>query len=248
MPGSVEQLFLSARSAFSEAAAIRGGVPVIFPQFAAEGPLPRHGFARTTAWTVTSVEQLPDGDASAIFVLRDSAETRAIWPHSFHASVTIRVGGARLDVTLTVDNVGEQPFAFTAALHSYLRVNQLRDVELVGLHGGQYRESSAPGLMLFDDDEVVRGSGEIDRVYVDAPRHLLLREPGRMVEMELIGFPDVVVWNPGAVRAAALADMEPGGEDRMFCVEAAAVQTPVELEPDRRWSGTQRFHAKVLDT
>lgn len=248
MPDSTEQLFLSARAVIGDGSAIRGGIPVIFPQFAAEGPLPRHGFARTTLWTTESTEQLPDGDASGTFVMRDSPATRAIWPHAFHARITVRVGGARLAVTLDVHNSGQEPFAFTAALHTYLRVHRHGDAELVGLHGGQYRESSAPDRMLFDAEEVVQGSGEIDRVYVDAPRHLLLREPGRVVEMELMGFPDVVVWNPGAVRAAALADMEPGGEQRMLCVEAAAVHTPVMLEPDRRWSGTQQFHARVLDT
>ena len=34
-----ERLFLSERSEFRGGAAIRGGIPVIFPQFAAEGPL-----------------------------------------------------------------------------------------------------------------------------------------------------------------------------------------------------------------
>ena len=51
-----ERLFLSERSEFRAGTAIRGGIPVIFPQFAAEGPLPRHGFARTSEWT------LDDGD------------------------------------------------------------------------------------------------------------------------------------------------------------------------------------------
>ena len=45
-----ERLFLSERSKYCPGGAIRGGIPVIFPQFAAEGPLPRHGFARTSRW------------------------------------------------------------------------------------------------------------------------------------------------------------------------------------------------------
>src|SRR5437868_277774 len=45
-----ERLFLSARSALDGSKAIRGGVPVIFPQFAARGAGMRHGFARVLAW------------------------------------------------------------------------------------------------------------------------------------------------------------------------------------------------------
>src|SRR5690348_6301397 len=50
--GGGGRLFLSERSAFGAGSAIRGGVPVIFPQFASTGPLPKHGFARTMEWRV----------------------------------------------------------------------------------------------------------------------------------------------------------------------------------------------------
>ncbi|MCB2000494.1 MAG: D-hexose-6-phosphate mutarotase, partial [Rhodoferax sp.] len=48
--GHGEQLYLSPRSGFGQRQAIRGGVPVVFPQFSDRGPLPRHGFVRNRAW------------------------------------------------------------------------------------------------------------------------------------------------------------------------------------------------------
>lgn len=243
VPGDEEQLFLSSRTALS-GAAIRGGIPVIFPQFAAEGPLPRHGFARTAEWDVESTGHDARGVAVAALTLRDSADTRAMWPHSFVATLDVRVGGAMLDVALTVENTSDAPLSFTAALHTYLRVYQSDAVELVGLHGTSYRESSAPTALVADEAESIQARGEIDRVYVNAPRRLTLREPGRLLDVEMVEFPDVVVWNPGATRAAALDDMEPGGETRMLCVEAAAVQQPIVLDAGRRWSGAQRFFAR----
>ena len=36
------------------------------------------------------------------------------------------------------------------------------------------------------------------------------------------GFPDTVIWNPSAASTHALADLGPGGERGMLCVEAAA--------------------------
>jgi glucose-6-phosphate 1-epimerase len=240
-----ERLFLSARSELREDAAIRGGVPVIFPQFAAEGPLPRHGFARTSRWSVAGVERDDDGNALASLELRDSAATRAIWPASFLATLRVRVGGDRITVGLAVENTGTGPLSFTAALHTYLRVRETGDVELEGLQGARYRESSAPTLLRVDEAATLRIplAGAVDRVYVNAPAKLTLREPTRALDIESTGFPDVVVWNPGAAAAAKLADMEPEGERRMLCVEAAVVQTPVVLAPARRWQGEQRLVA-----
>src|SRR5450830_853086 len=76
-----------------------------------------------------------------------------------------------------------------------------------------------------------------------APPRLTLREPQRELAIETTNFPDVVIWKPGAEKAAELKDMEPGGERRMLCIEAAVVQMPVVLEPGRRWSGTQTLIA-----
>ena len=238
-----ERLFLSARSEFRAGTAIRGGVPVIFPQFAAEGPLPRHGFARTSEWTV--VKEAMDGpDAVAELQLAASPVTRATWPEEFLATLTVRVGGDRLAITLGVENRGSRAFHFTSALHTYLRVRELADAALVGLGGTSYRVSGQPGVMHRDESPELRVSGEIDRVYASAPRHLELREPGRVLDIESDGFPDAVVWNPGARKAAALPDMAVEEVRQMLCVEAAAVQQPIRLGPGEQWAGTQVLHAR----
>ncbi|MDB4889452.1 MAG: Aldose 1-epimerase [Gemmatimonadetes bacterium] len=234
-----ERLFLSAKSGFHGNAAIRGGIPVIFPQFASEGPLPKHGFARTSAWTLSEEKKGQDGSAIAVFTLASSTQTQEIWPATFLATLTVRVYASTLRVELEVQNTGAEAFAFTAALHTYLRVHDVRQTELVGLRGTRHRESAAPGVFKADDDEVLRIVGEVDRVYVDAPHRLVMREPDRELAIEAAGFRDVVVWNPGAARAAELKDMEPQGELRMLCVEAGAVQKPIRLHPDDRWAGSQ---------
>ncbi|MEO8334906.1 MAG: D-hexose-6-phosphate mutarotase [bacterium] len=245
-PGADERLFLSARSEFGGHAAIRGGIPVIFPQFASEGPLPKHGFARTSMWTLAEEPHGPDGSAAAVFTLASSPATLAIWPHSFLATLSVRVHGKGLAVELGVRNTGAETFAFTSALHTYLRVKDSSKTTLAGLKGTRYRESSAPGVFTVDEDDALHIAGEVDRVYVDAPRRVLLKEPERGLSIDAAGFHDVVVWNPGA-RAAELRDMEPEGERRMLCVEAGAVQQPVRLHPDDQWTGSQTLIALPSD-
>ena len=246
-PGDIERLFLSERSEMRDGAAIRGGIPVIFPQFAAEGPLPKHGFARRMGWTLDAAGQQPDGDAVATFHLADSAQTRAIWPAKFRATLEVRVGGDRLIVTLGVENTGRADLTFTAALHTYLQMLDVRHTRLVGLRGARYREGGAGSPLIADRAEALRIAGEIDRVYVSAPRHITVYEPVRAMRIEADGFPDVVVWNPGAERAAALPDMAPGDERHMLCVEAAAVHEPVAVAPGRRWTASQTLTAVASD-
>src|SRR5512139_4252652 len=52
--GGQERLFLSRTSAFRAGAPIRGGVPVVFPQFGALGPLPLHGLVRLMVWELAT--------------------------------------------------------------------------------------------------------------------------------------------------------------------------------------------------
>jgi glucose-6-phosphate 1-epimerase len=236
-----ERLYLSAASGFEGDAAIRGGVPIIFPQFAAEGPLPRHGFARTSTWSLGGVCRAADGAAELQLVLRDSPATRAIWDAAFKAVITVAVFGPQMAITLAVENVGDDAFSFTAALHTYFRVHDVADAEIVGLRGTRYR--SGDRTLVRDDAERLRVDGFVDRVYVGAPSHLELYERGRRLLIDAEGFPDAVVWNPGRERAAALADLDPGGERHFVCIEAAAVQEPITIGPRRRWTGTQTLTA-----
>jgi glucose-6-phosphate 1-epimerase len=238
-----DRLYLSARSEFGGSAAIRGGVPVIFPQFAAEGPLPRHGFARTSLWSLGGIGRTADGAAEADFVLRDSDATRTIWDASFKTVLSVAVAARRLAITLHVENVGETPFSFTAALHTYLRVHDVAEAEIHGLRGTRFRVSGDHALLVDDADRLVVPDF-LDRVYVDAPKRLELREPERAMIVESQGFHDAVVWNPGRERAAALRDLTPGDEAHFVCIEAAAVQTPVTLDAGRRWAGTQTLTAR----
>lgn len=61
----------------------------------------QHGFARRSLFTL--VEQ---SDAQAVFLLEDSAESRAIYPFPFALRVTYTITGATLDVAVVIENRG----------------------------------------------------------------------------------------------------------------------------------------------
>ena len=232
--GGAEWLYVSPRSPFRAGAPIRGGVPLVFPQFATYGPLPQHGFARTQPWRVAA-----ERDSGVSFRLDSTDETRALWPHDFAAELAVDIGGQRLGLALQVRNTGARDFAFTAALHTYLGVSDIAAIRLDGLAGGAYVDranNDAPGRETAASMTVTQ---EIDRVYTDIAPPLRLTDKGRALDIAQTGFRDCVIWNPGPQRTARMPDMEPDGYRRMFAVEAATVAHPVTLAPGAAWEGVQ---------
>lgn len=236
--GGAEGLFVSRAAKFQPGTAIRGGVPVIFPQFAELGPLSKHGFARTQRWA-----RVEGGATSVRLRLRDSDETQRIWPHAFLAELAVELGADRISLTLSIRNTDTAPFTFSAALHTYLRVGDVRQMAIEGLHGVRYRDRESGEELKVDDAREVTASGEVDRVYLNSPPQLRVhdRANGRTFRVQSTGFADTVVWNPWAAGAAKLSDMEDEEYLEMICVEAAQVGSPVTLEPGAGWTGVQRI-------
>ena len=214
----VERMFCSARSALDGGKAIRGGVPVIFPQFAERGAGMRHGFARVSTWRLED-----SGEGWAVFGLHESdlpEQLAAGWPHRFALALRVAVRGNELAMTLTVRNTGDAPFPFAAALHTYHLVPELREVRIEGV--------GAQTLAIED---------KLDQVYRQIAGAITMATGERTVTLEQEGFTDAVVWNPGAVDAAALSDMEDGEYRRFVCIEPALLD-PLTLAPGSAWEGS----------
>ena len=62
--GGKEVLFMGKTATFAPGDPIRGGIPVVWPQFANIGPLPQHGFARKTEWQLVENADSSDDPSS----------------------------------------------------------------------------------------------------------------------------------------------------------------------------------------
>ena len=241
-PDGRERLFLSDKAVFDGSVAIRGGIPVCWPQFAALGDLPKHGFVRTRPWRVAT-ERCGDDYALVTLAIEDDEATRALWPHAFRLELTLMLEDDRIDLELSVSNTGEAPFSFTGALHTYLRVTQVEDVALEGLYGHHYRDAANGDKVVRDSGTAVMVDAEIDRVYRDVKRPQLLQAGNLSLGIQSQDFPDVVVWNPWVDKCGALADMPADGWRHMLCVEAAVAETPVLVPAGEEWYGRQTLVA-----
>ncbi len=237
-----EMLFLSANSRLAPAEPIRGGIPVVFPQFANLGPLPQHGFVRTVTWEVAEVSRDPGGSVFALFRTRDTEASRALWPHAFRATLRVTLDEA-LSTAITIENTGDEGFPFHCGLHTYLRVGDLRKVTVEGLEGARYQDRTAKSVERRERRRPLRIAGETDRIYVAHPGRLRIRDEsrGRTILHDRAGFSDVVVWNPGEEKARTPIGLAEGEYLTMLAVESAQIVPPVQLAPGSLWSGVQHL-------
>lgn len=234
-----ERLYLSPNSIMDGQAAIRGGIPVCFPQFNQRGPLPKHGFARHLRWTVHP-PRLEAQCAHLVLGLQDSAQTRVWWDQAFEARLLIELAPGALQVELAVRNTDVRPLRFTGALHTYLAVDDVAQARLSGLAGRAEWDAvtdrhgtGAPELGF---------AGEFDRVYSAAELGCVFQDGAHRLHIgQDMDWAHTVVWNPGAERCAGLADMPADGWRHMLCVEAAQVYESICIEPGDFWQGAQRL-------
>ena len=246
-----ERLYLSPRAVFDGRSAIRGGIPVCFPQFNARGPLPKHGFARNRAWQVLD----PGSETHVTLRLCDDDASRALWTAAFDLRLHIVLGTNHLRITLEVRNTGNSPWSFTGALHTYLRVNDLARIQLSGLQqlpvwdavrDQRGTESAAPLVFNQECDRVYTAAGHtvtmqaVKPVATSSPIVGLTKNDGLRISQSA-SFANTVVWNPGAVLCATLADLPADGFRHMLCVEAACVDIPVLVAPGTIWKGWQEL-------
>ena len=130
-----------------------------------------------------------------------------------------------------------EPFGFEEALHTYLRVGDVREVTVSGLAGTTYIDKTDAMKRKVQADEPLRLSGATDRVFLGTRGPCVVDDSvlDRRLVIEKRGSATTVVWNPWHEKAAAMADL--GGEvwPWMLCVETAnAADDAVRLAPGQR--------------
>jgi glucose-6-phosphate 1-epimerase len=238
--GGQERLYLSPKSTMDGQAAMRGGVPVCFPQFNQRGPqaerLPKHGFVRNLPWQADAPVLSADS-AQLCLHLQDNDRTRAWWPQAFALQLHITLRPGALRISLKVHNTDAQPLAFSGALHTYLAVPDVTRAQLQGL-GGQ-AEWDAVANTHASAADTLQFEAEFDRVYAASAQALRLNDQLHIEQSA--SWSNTVVWNPAQDLCQRLVDMPEDGWRHMLCVEAAQVFEPITLPAGERWEGWQQL-------
>lgn len=234
--GHKNVLFTSRWAEFRQGRPIRGGVPICFPWFgdkASDPGSPKHGLARLREWELASART--EGD-DVVLELTTTID-------AFALTYRVRVG-ASLELTLITRNTGPAAATFEEALHTYLNVGQVQNVTLEGLGGAAYLSKIEGNQQRTQDDEPLRFTGPIDRIYPANTATCTVYDPDlkRTLTVEKTHARSTVVWNPWIDGAANIPDLGDEEWSNMLCVESGNVGADqVELGPGETHEITARI-------
>ncbi|MEG3974312.1 D-hexose-6-phosphate mutarotase [Microcoleus sp. herbarium8] len=231
---TADVMFLSEKAYYAEGKAIKGGIPICWPWFGPDPEdlgRPSHGFVRNRLWNVIETATAPDGATKVTLGLKDTEETRAIWPQAFELAIAITVG-TNLTVELITRNLGDKPFPLTQALHTYFKVGDIKQVQVLGLENSQYLDKVDGGAEKTQAGAVV-ATGEVDRIYLDVTNELVIDDAAlnRRIRIQSSGSKSAVVWNPWVTISANMADLEDTDYQRLICVETTNAATDIVEVP-----------------
>lgn len=229
-------IWLSENANYEAGQPVRGGVPVCWPWFGdlkrnpdqvqdayqGDHPAPAHGLVRSIDWTL--VRQDCDADSASLTLTCNEGHALPGWPHPVHLSLHIRLDSKGLHLSLTSHNLGDAPVALSQALHSYFAVSDIRQVAVEGLDGCPYIETMDNWQRRLQQADLTF-EGETDRIYLDIPSTLSIRDVGfkRRIRLDTQGSRAAVLWNPWIDKAGRLSQFADDAWQRMLCIETANV-------------------------
>lgn len=233
----LERFWLSQNSKLDQSAPIRGGVPICWPWFGAREGGPNHGFARTASWKLDQVKVEITGTRITL-VLSDELFRPSYWPEGYELQLDVEMG-QQLTLTLTCHNCGLSPWSFSAALHSYFRVDNTTNTMICGA-GTRYHDK------LIGQTSIGQAQfapvPPLDRIYTHPDDTIEIKvNQACSWKLEQQGHDASVIWHPGPKMPSDMIQMD---ADQMLCVETAALgaqQSGIILVPGEAYQLIQRI-------
>jgi len=230
----VDLLWMSNSAVYQPGKALRGGIPLCWPWFGANSKnpdYPQHGYARTSDFNVVST-RATDQATSIILALDPAQSPCPDWKNKAGLEFEIRLSDA-LWIEMRSHNLSNSPLTLSNALHGYFAISSRRHVAIPAVTGLTYLDKLQNYQSQLQSSALTLNA-EVDRVYQAPPEGIVLLDPDRQINtsMRCWGNNNLVIWNPGAQKAQAMADFDDDGFEQMVCIEPAnALEQSVTLQP-----------------
>ena len=209
---------------------IRGGIPLMFPQFGDSGPLRKHGFVRDLQWNLVAETQ-DAGVEHLSYALDIKATDFPEWPFDAALKFDVCLSLQMLSIGLSVQNTGAQAFTFTGGFHPYFAISSRKDIMLNGLEGLPYKDSFSG-----DNAYELNSDALVERQYM-GNADIRFYNGSHWLKITASGFDSWMVWNPGSVGATKISDLPDEDWDRFICIEPIILAEPKTLLPGDAFNG-----------
>ncbi|KAA3478081.1 Aldose 1-/Glucose-6-phosphate 1-epimerase [Gossypium australe] len=210
-----ELLFVSSKASFRPPRAIRGGIPICFPQLKSTGSLEQYGFARNRIWSIDPDPPPSPSDiihkAFVDLILTHSEEDMKIWPHRYECRLRVALGPSG-DLMLTSrirnTNTDGKSFTFRFAYQTYFFVTDISykldnqdililcftilfysllfsEVRVEGLETLDYLDNLKNGERFTEQEDAITFESEVDKVYLSTPTKIAILDHERKRTFEL---------------------------------------------------------------
>lgn len=198
--GFDDVLWLSEVEPFEAGKAIRGGVPICYPWFGGVKQ-PAHGTARIRVWQLTKAD-----------VLSESVELELRLENE--AKLAISLGQ---QCSLRFTHLASEPAQ--AALHSYFRVADIRQIAIENLPESCFDSVSQSHQAVTNPR---RFASLVDEIYSEneLPTQIIDPLAQRKICIEHQNASEIVVWNPWHKTMSGMSEI---GYQTMVCVETARI-------------------------
>lgn len=209
-------LWVAKEAIYEDGISIRGGIPICWPWFGfnkENTSLPQHGFARNELWSIVDLKEY-----EAILKLEPTVSTKRVWNYAFELLLKINIQD-NLTLELKTTNKDTKAFKITQALHTYFKISNIANVEILGLEQKPYldaltwKKATQVGAIHFN--------GELDRVYQNIDKEILLLDKNQKISIKNSGSSSCVVWNPWIEKSSRLSQMSTDEYKEMLCIESA---------------------------
>jgi glucose-6-phosphate 1-epimerase len=242
-------LFLSEQSCYEVGKAIRGGIPICWPWFGSDPQDVEglsHGFVRNDYWTVIDVSALSPFETKVTLNFTPSNLSDTTWPYDYALELQISIG-SELRLELLTRNLGDQAFTITQAFHSYFKVGNIEQVQILGLEGAEYLDKCDEDTQKYQT-ELLMINAEVDRIYNGLEKTLIIDDTAlkRRIEIRSSSHKSTVAWNPWLIRSEEFEDLAADSYQTFMCLETGNVgSNDIELLPYSEYRFSSQF--KILD-
>jgi glucose-6-phosphate 1-epimerase len=208
--------------------AFRGGIPVLFPQFAHNGHLKKHGFVRDMEWDL--MYELQDEEQAIIeYDCNINAEDFPEWPYNAKLSLFCEMANNVIVIKLLIINTDNNPFVFTGGLHPYFAISSREQIAINGVEDISYSDSFPE--IPFN----LSGNSLIERLY-DSKVPIRFYNGENWLTIKSAGFNSWMIWNPGQEGASSINDLPNEDYSKFICIEPI-INTPKRLESGELFIG-----------